>query len=190
MSRRVVLLDNFDSFTYNVVHGLAAAGAEVEVFRADAIDLAGLVARRPDLFVVSPGPGRPEDALLSLEAIRHFGGRVPVFGICLGLQCIALAFGGEVVRAAAPVHGKVSRVLHDGQGVFAGLPSPLEVGRYHSLMVTRVPPDLEVTAQTEDGIIMGLRHRRWALAGLQFHPDSFLTPEGATMFRNAVDGRL
>jgi len=187
---RVVMLDNFDSFTFNVLHGLVEAGAQVEVRRADGIDLPGLIALDPELLVISPGPKRPEDAHLSLEALRHFGGRIPVLGICLGMQCMAVAFGGRVERAPEPVHGKVSRVHHDGQGIFEGLPSPLSVGRYHSLCVTEVPLDFEVAARTEDGLVMALRHRTWPMVGVQFHPDSFLTGLGGEMMRNVVQNRF
>jgi anthranilate synthase/aminodeoxychorismate synthase-like glutamine amidotransferase len=182
------LIDNFDSFTYNVVHGLAAAGARVEVRRADRADLATIEALAPSIIVISPGPGRPEDATLSLEIVRRFAGRTPILGICLGMQVIAVACGGTVGRAPAPVHGKMSLVWHDQRGLFAGLPSPLSAGRYHSLCVTGAPACLEVAARTEDGVIMGLRHRSCPMAGLQFHPDSFLTPHGAEIMRNAVHG--
>jgi anthranilate synthase/aminodeoxychorismate synthase-like glutamine amidotransferase len=188
--RRVLLLDNYDSFTWNVADGLSAAGAEVDVRRVDSIDLAGIEAAAPDLLVVSPGPGRPEDARLSLAAIRSLAGRIPILGICLGHQCVAIAFGGAVARSPAPVHGKVSAVRHDGRGLFTGLSGELPVGRYHSLVVTELPPELEVTARTGDGLVMGLRHRSLPVAGLQFHPDSFLTASGSAIFRNAIDARL
>lgn len=186
---RVVMLDNFDSFTFNVFHGLVEAGARVEVRRAEAIDLAGLIALEPELLVISPGPKRPEDAPLSLAALRHFGGRIPVLGICLGMQCMATAFGGQVGRAPEPVHGKVSRVLHDGRGLFEGLPNPLAVGRYHSLCVTEMPPDFEVTARTEEGLVMAIRHRVWPMVGVQFHPDSFLTEHGTEILGNVLHER-
>ncbi len=186
----MLLLDNFDSFTWNVADGLAAAGAKVDVRRVDAIDLAGIEAAAPDLLVISPGPGRPEDASLSLSAVRGLAGRIPILGICLGHQCIALAFGGTVTRSPAPVHGKTSAIRHDGRGLFTGLPEKLVVGRYHSLVVMDVPDLLEATAWSDDGLVMALRHRSLAVAGLQFHPDSFLTPEGAAIFRNAIDARF
>jgi anthranilate synthase/aminodeoxychorismate synthase-like glutamine amidotransferase len=187
---RVLILDNFDSFTRNVAEGLFRAGAAVEIRRADAIDLAGLEAARPELLVISPGPGRPEDATLSLAAIGRFGGRLPILGICLGHQCIAVAFGGKVGRAPEPVHGKVSAIRHDGRGLFTGLPPVTAVGRYHSLCVTELPSCLEAAAWTEDGLVMGLRHRELPIAGLQFHPDSFLSPEGPAIWRNALDARF
>lgn len=186
---RVVMLDNFDSFTFNVFHGLVEAGAQVEVRRAEAIDLPGLIALEPELLVISPGPKRPEDAHLSLEALRHFGGKIPVLGICLGMQCMAVAFGGQVGRAPEPVHGKVSRIRHDGRGIFEGLPDPLAVGRYHSLCVTEVPRDFEVAARTEAGLVMALRHRHWPMVGVQFHPDSFLTEHGTEILRNVLHER-
>jgi len=183
------MLDNFDSFTFNVFHGLVEAGAVVEVHRAEAIDLAGLIALEPELLVISPGPRRPEDAALSLEALRHFGGRVPVLGICLGMQCMATAFGGRVGRAPEPVHGKVSRITHDGRGLFSGLPNPLAVGRYHSLCVTELPMDFEVAARTQEGLLMAIRHRRWPMVGVQFHPDSFLTEHGTEILANVLHER-
>jgi anthranilate synthase/aminodeoxychorismate synthase-like glutamine amidotransferase len=187
---RVLLLDNFDSFTWNVAEGLAAAGAEVLVRRVDRIDLAGVVEAAPDLLVISPGPGKPEEARLSLAAIARLAGTLPILGICLGHQCLAVAYGGRVAKAPLPVHGKTSSVVHDGKGLFKGIVGPIEAGRYHSLVVTELPPELEATAWTEDGLIMGLRHRRLPVAGLQFHPDSFLTPAGPDIFRNALDACL
>ena len=187
---RILLIDHFDSFTFNVLHGLAEAGATVAARRVDELDLAAVAAFGADLLVLSPGPGRPEDAALALAVLRTLGGRVPVLGICLGMQALAVAFGGTVGRAPEPVHGKVSDILHDGTGLFSGLPSPLAAGRYHSLCVTEVPACLAVTARTEDGLVMGLRHRELPLAGVQFHPDSFLTLHGTEVLRNAVHGRL
>ncbi len=158
-------------------------------WRGDRLCLADIAEFKPSLIVLSPGSGRPEEAPLSLEVVRQFGGQVPILGICLGLQVIAVAFGGTVGPAPEPVHGKVSPVFHDGQGLFEGLPSPMTVGRYHSLCVTRVPPCLELTAGTE-GLVMGLRHREQAMAGVQFHPDSFLSPCGEELLRHAVLGHL
>lgn len=187
LGSRVLLIDNFDSFTFNVYDGLVAAGGKVEVCRADALDLAAIEAYAPSLLVISPGPGRPEEALLSLEVVRRFGGRVPILGICLGMQVMAVALGGSVGRSPEPVHGMVSDVVHDSQGLFRNLPSPMPVGRYHSLCVTQVPEELDVTARTAEGVIMGLRHRTFRMEGVQFHPDSFLTAHGAEMMRNALD---
>ena len=185
---RVFLIDNFDSFTYNIAHGLAAAGATVEVRRADQVDFEQLEAEPPDLLVLSPGPGDPSDARVSLEAIQRFAGRLPIFGVCLGMQCLAVAFGGKVGPAPEPVHGRATRILHDGHGVFQGLPATLRVGRYHSLCVLEVPPCLQVTARSEDGIPMALRHRGLRMAGVQFHPDSFLTDDGPAMMAHALRG--
>ena len=187
---RVFLIDNFDSFTYNIAHGMAAAGATVEVRRADAVDLDALEADPPDLLVLSPGPGRPQDALVTLDAIRRFAGRVPIFGVCLGMQCLAVAYGGTVGPAPEPVHGKTTRVLHDGRGLFLGLASPLRAARYHSLCVRDVPACLEVTATSEDGIPMALRHKGLRMAGVQFHPDSFLTDDGPAILAHALRGDL
>jgi len=187
---RAFLLDCFDSFTHNVACGLVAAGAEVQVARADRCSVADVAASAPDLLVLSPGPGRPEDARLAQELVAAFAGRVPLLGICLGMQVLATAFGGRVDRSPQPVHGKVSRVDHDGSGLFADLPQGLEVGRYHSLCVVEVPPVLRANAWTPEGLVMGLRHRELALAGVQFHPDSFLTPMGLSFFRHALQGRL
>ena len=184
----VFLIDNFDSFTYNIAHALAAAGASVEVRRADNVDLDAVEADPPSLLVVSPGPGRPEDAFVSMDAIRRFAGRIPIFGICLGMQCLAVAYGGTVGPAPEPVHGKATRILHDGRGVFQGLDSPLRVGRYHSLCVQEVPACLEVTARSEDGVPMALRHRGFRMAAVQFHPDSFLTDDGPAMMAHVLSG--
>lgn len=187
---RVLLLDNLDSFTHNVRHGLVEAGADVTVLRRDQGSLGDIEREAPDLLVISPGPGRPEDAHLALEAIHALAGRLPILGICLGHQCLATAFGGEVGRAEVPVHGKVTPIRHTGTGLFSGLPDPLAVGRYHSLTVTRLPDCLERTAWAEDGTVMALRHRSLPLAGVQFHPDSFLTPHGLDIFRHALAGRF
>jgi len=185
---RVLLVDNFDSFTWNIAHGLAGAGAQVQVLRADRVALAALEAQPPDLLVLSPGPGAPEEARVALELLRLFSGRIPLFGVCLGMQCMAVAFGGRVGPAPEPVHGKTSPIRHNGRGVFDGLPSPLRVGRYHSLCVTELPDCLEATAWTEDGLIMGLRHRTLPLAGVQFHPDSILTEAGPAMMSHVLRG--
>ena len=187
---RVLLLDNLDSFTHNVRHGLVAAGADVIVLRRDQGSIRAIEREAPDLLVLSPGPGRPEDAHLAMAAIQTFAEKLPILGVCLGHQCLAMAFGGSVERAPEPVHGKVSQIRHSGRGLFQGMPNPLEVGRYHSLTVTQLPDCLERTAWTEDGIIMGLCHRSLPIAGIQFHPDSFLTPQGTEIFRHAIAGRF
>jgi anthranilate synthase/aminodeoxychorismate synthase-like glutamine amidotransferase len=187
---RVYLLDHYDSFTFNVVHGLKEAGAEVEVHRIDDASLRGIETFAPDLMVLSPGPRRPEDAVLALEAVRAFAGRFPILGICLGMQVLALAWGGKVSRSPEPVHGKTSPIHHNGKDLFQGLPDPLRVGRYHSLHVEQVPACMDITARTEEGLVMGLRHRSFAAAGLQFHPDSFLTENGTEILKNALLGRL
>lgn len=183
----ILVVDNFDSFTHNVADALAVTGADVRVRRADALDMGAVAALGPALIVISPGPGHPDDAALPLAILRAFAGRVPVFGVCLGMQCLAVAFGGRVGRGE-PVHGKSDAVTHDGTGLFRGLPSPLPVGRYHSLRVDRVPEGFTVQARTADGVPMALRHRAWPLAGVQFHPDSFLTPHGPEMLRRVARG--
>ena len=186
MSARVLMIDNYDSFTYNLVQYLRMLGAEVLVYRNDALDAAAAASRAPTHLVVSPGPGTPRDAGRSIELIRAFAGRVPVLGVCLGHQAIVEAWGGRVIPAKTLMHGKTSLVHHDGRGVFAGLPQPFEAGRYHSLAVGRdeLPAELEATAHTEDGEVMGVRHRELAVEGVQFHPESVLTPQGLDLLRN------
>jgi anthranilate synthase component 2 len=183
---RVLVIDNYDSFVYNLVQYLGELGAEPLVHRHDELGLDEIAALDPDAVLISPGPGRPEDAGLSNRVIEHFAGRRPVLGVCLGHQCIGQVYGGEVVRAPRIMHGKTSLIRHDGTGVFAGLPQPFEATRYHSLVVERssVPPDLEVTAWTDDGTVMGLRHRTLAVEGVQFHPESILTGSGHDLLRN------
>jgi anthranilate synthase/aminodeoxychorismate synthase-like glutamine amidotransferase len=184
---KVLVIDNYDSFVYNLVQYLGELGAEPVVHRHDAIALDDLRALEPDAVLVSPGPGRPEDAGVSNDAIRAFGeAGVPVLGVCLGHQCIGQIYGGEVVRAPKVMHGKTSEITHDGSGVFAGLPDPLTATRYHSLVVERasVPEVLEITAETEDGLVMGLRHRELPVEGVQFHPESILTAAGHDLLRN------
>ncbi|MGO9196579.1 MAG: anthranilate synthase component II [Acidimicrobiales bacterium] len=178
MGARVLVIDNYDSFVYNLVQYLGELGAEPTVLRNDDTDLAGLRALEPEALVISPGPGRPSDAGVSKAAIGAFGeAGVPVLGVCLGHQCIGELYGGEIVRAGEIVHGKASFVDHDGKGVFAGLPNPLQATRYHSLVVdpATVPPELTVSARTRDGLIMGLRHVSLPVEGVQFHPESILT---------------
>jgi anthranilate synthase/aminodeoxychorismate synthase-like glutamine amidotransferase len=184
---RVVVIDNYDSFVYNLVQYLGELGAEPVVHRHDALTLDALVALEPDAVLISPGPGRPEDAGVSNEAIRAFGEQgVPVLGVCLGHQCIGQVFGGRVERAPRVMHGKTSEITHDGAGVFAGVASPFTATRYHSLVVARdsVPDELEVTAESEDGLVMGLRHRELPIEGVQFHPESILTQSGHDLLRN------
>ncbi len=187
---RILIIDNYDSFVWNLAQALGALGADPVVVRNDAVDPAALAADPPDRVVVSPGPRGPAAAGNSVAAIRALAGRVPLLGVCLGHQCIAEALGGRVVRAPRPRHGKTSTVRHDGKGVLRGLPDPLQAARYHSLAVEEasLPADLVVTARSEDGVVMGLRHREWAVEGVQFHPESFLTPEGPALLRNFLEG--
>ena len=182
---RILLVDNYDSFTFNLYQYLAELGADVEVVRNDEIGVEDIAARAPDGIVISPGPSRPENAGITLEVIRRFGPTTPLLGVCLGHQAIGMAYGGDVVRVE-PVHGKRSTVTHLGSGCFAGLPSPLEAGRYHSLAVAAdtLPEVLEVTATAPDGLVMGMRHRQHPVEGIQFHPESILTDEGMGMLAN------
>jgi anthranilate synthase component II len=189
----VVVVDNYDSFTYNLVQYLGELGATVKVVRNDEATVEQVVALRPDRLVISPGPGRPEDAGLTMPIIRAMGSETPILGVCLGHQAIGAAFGGKVIRAAVPMHGKTSTIEHVGRGVFRGLASPFVASRYHSLIVADegLPPELEVMARTaEDRSIMGLRHRSMPIHGVQFHPESILTAEGRNLLRNFLDGRL
>jgi len=194
---RVVVIDNYDSFVYNLVQYLGELGAEPEVYRPEEISLEGIEELRPDALVISPGPGRPEDAKLSNAAIERFAGArdeppaegratFPILGVCLGHQCIGQVYGANVVRAPAVVHGKTSLIHHRGQGVLAGLTDPFEATRYHSLLIDRdsVPDALEVTADTDDGLVMAVRHRRLAVEGVQFHPESILTADGRALLAN------
>ena len=182
---KVLMLDNYDSFTYNLVHLFEELGAEVVVRRNDAVTVEEAEELRPDRLVVSPGPGRPADAGVSVELVRALGPQVPTLGVCLGHQAIVEAFGGEVGQAKALLHGKASVVEHDGRGVYAGLPKRFEAGRYHSLAAVRVPDELETSAWTDDGEVMGVRHRELPIEGVQFHPESVLTlPLGRELARN------
>jgi len=181
---KLLMIDNYDSFTWNLVHLFEELGAEVAVYRNDAISSDQAEELAPDRLVISPGPGRPADAGVSVELIRRLGPRVPTLGVCLGHQAIVEAFGGEVGQAKALLHGKASRVRHDGLGVFRGLPKEIEAGRYHSLAAVTVPDELVVSARTEDGEVMGVRHRTHPIEGVQFHPESVLTPRGAELARN------
>jgi anthranilate synthase/aminodeoxychorismate synthase-like glutamine amidotransferase len=183
------MIDNYDSFTYNLVQYLGELGAEVDVVRNDDVDAGTLLARAGEGLVISPGPGTPADAGVSVEAIQKFSAAgIPVFGVCLGLQSIGVAFGGEVIRAQSIMHGKVSTVEHDGRGVFKGLPTRFEATRYHSLVLDEasLPDVLEITARTDDGEIMGARHRSLAVEGVQFHPESIMTGEGKALLGNFV----
>ena len=186
MRPRLVLVDNYDSFTWNLVQYLGELGADVRVFRNDAIDVAGIRKLRPRGLVISPGPCTPDEAGVSLEAIRAFAGELPILGVCLGHQAIGQAFGGKVVRNERIVHGKSSPVLHRGDGIYAGIPSPFEAGRYHSLVVERrsLPRALAVTSWTREGEVMGLRHRQLDVEGVQFHPESVLTGHGKALLGN------
>jgi anthranilate synthase/aminodeoxychorismate synthase-like glutamine amidotransferase len=187
-SPRVLLIDNYDSFTYNLAHMLEELGADVTVLRNDAIDAGGAEQLAPTHLVISPGPGRPSEAGVSVELVRRIGSRVATLGVCLGHQAIVEAYGGEVGPARRLVHGKASRIEHDGRGLFQGLPSPFEGGRYHSLAATRVPDSLEVCATTEDGEVMAVRHREHCVVGIQFHPESVLTPLGPELGRRFLEG--
>lgn len=182
---RVALIDNYDSFTFNVVHALGAEGAKVEVWRNDAISVEELLAKKHDALVISPGPCTPNEAGVSLDVIRAAAGKVPLLGVCLGHQAIGQAFGGKVIRAS-PMHGKTSRIEHDGKGLFRGINGPVEVTRYHSLVVeaASMPETLVATARSADGLVMALQHRSMPLYGVQFHPESIATEQGAAICRN------
>ncbi|MFQ5426509.1 MAG: anthranilate synthase component II [Gaiellales bacterium] len=184
----ILLIDNYDSFTYNLAHMLEELGAEIVVRRNDAIDAHGARALGPSHLVVSPGPGRPSGSGATVAIVRDLGPSVPTLGVCLGHQAIVEAFGGEIGAARQLMHGKTSPVDHDGRGIFSGLPNPLDGGRYHSLAATRVPEELEVCARTSDGEIMGVRHREHPVFGIQFHPESVLTPDGQALCRNFLEG--
>ena len=186
VSARVLVIDNYDSFVYNLVQELGELGANPVVLRNDAITVAEIAADLPDLIVISPGPGRPSSAGISRDIISELTGHLPILGVCLGHQCIGEVFGGEVVKAPTLMHGKSSAIEHDGKGLFAGVPSPMIANRYHSLVVdpASVPDVLEVSARTADGIIMGLKHRSAPTFGLQFHPESILSPDGPRLLEN------
>jgi anthranilate synthase/aminodeoxychorismate synthase-like glutamine amidotransferase len=185
----IVVLDNYDSFTFNLVQALGARGREVEVRRNDRTSLAEIESLAPSHVVISPGPGRPEDAGLSMELLRAFSRRVPILGVCLGHQALGAVAGGKVVRAERPMHGRSSPIYHDGRGLFRGLPNPFEAGRYHSLVVAEegLPQKLEVAAHTADGEIMALRWRGTLAVGVQFHPESILTPKGGVVLDNFLE---
>ena len=186
----VLVIDNYDSFTYNLVQYLGELGANIRVRRNDQVTLDEIAAMAPEQIVISPGPGRPEDAGVSVDVIRRFGPTTPILGVCLGHQAIGAVYGGIVCRAQAPMHGKTSTVVHDGKGIFAGLSAPFQAGRYHSLVISndRVPGDLEVSARTkEDNTIMAVRHRAYPVHGVQFHPESVLTDEGRRILSNFLE---
>lgn len=189
----LLVIDNYDSFTYNLVQAFGELGAQVKVYRHNRLDIAGIERMKPDHIVISPGPCTPDKAGISLNVISHFAGKVPLLGICLGHQCLGQAFGGKVVRAKLPVHGKTSLVNHNEAGVFAGLPNPLVTTRYHSLIIERrsIPSCLEITAETSQGEIMGIRHKALpCLEGVQFHPESILTEHGNSLLANFLRYRI
>jgi len=187
----ILVIDNYDSFTYNLVQYLRELGAEVRVARNDAIDIDGIRNENPDRILISPGPCTPNEAGISLETVRTFSGTLPILGVCLGHQSIGQAFGGRIIRAGRIMHGKTSPISHEGAGVFAGLPSPFDATRYHSLVVEKesLPDCLEVTAESDDGEIMGFRHREHETQGVQFHPESILTVAGMQLLKNWLDGQ-
>jgi anthranilate synthase/aminodeoxychorismate synthase-like glutamine amidotransferase len=185
----ILMIDNYDSFTYNLVQYLSMCGREVKTVRNDAMTPDEIYAMHPDLIVISPGPGKPEDAGICVELISRCPADIPIFGVCLGFQAMVVAYGGLVVHAPYLMHGKTSQIEHDGKGVYENLPSPLTATRYHSLMAKAdvLPPCFEVSSRTEDGLIMGIRHREKRLEGVQFHPESYLTEHGLDMIRNMLD---
>ncbi|MCY9517373.1 aminodeoxychorismate/anthranilate synthase component II [Paenibacillus apiarius] len=185
----IVVIDNYDSFTYNLVQYLGELGEDVQVFRNDEIDIEGIEQLKPDHLLLSPGPCTPNEAGITLDVIEHFKGKLPILGVCLGHQAIGQAFGGKVIRAERLMHGKTSPIQHEGQSVFAGLPNPFTATRYHSLIVEResLPDCLEITAETAEGEIMGLRHKIYPIEGVQFHPESIITDHGHQMLRNFLN---
>ncbi len=187
---KLLMVDNYDSFTYNIVQYFGELGADIEVFRNDEIDLEGIAQRKPDRLVISPGPCSPAEAGISVAAIQHFAGKLPILGVCLGHQSIGAAFGGKIVQAQELMHGKTSVIQTTQQGVFKNLPPKFTVNRYHSLAIERTscPADLEITAWTDDGEIMGVRHCSLAIEGVQFHPESILTEHGHAMLKNFLEG--
>ena len=186
---KVALVDNYDSFTWNLVHAIGVLGPKVEVHRNDKITVDALAEARPDAIVISPGPCTPNEAGISLELVERLGDRVPIFGVCLGHQAIGAAYGGEVVRAPVPVHGKLSTIKHRGEGVLRGINAPFEATRYHSLVVKRetMPADLQVTAETDDGLVMAMSHKKHPVHGVQFHPESIASEHGRTILKNFLD---
>lgn len=186
MAPRVLVIDNYDSFVYILVQYLGELGVEPTVFRHDQISLEEATEFNPDRILISPGPGTPDDAGISNDLIHYFKEKCPIFGVCLGLQCIGQVFGGQIFRAPEVMHGKTSEINHDGKGVFSGLPSPFKATRYHSLIVDSIslPSELEISAESNDGLIMGLRHRTFPIEGVQFHPESILTENGLALIKN------
>jgi len=185
----IVIIDNYDSFTYNIVQTIGGMGAQVKVFRNDVVDVAAIEALQPDRLLISPGPCTPSKSGISIEAIRYFAGKIPILGVCLGHQSIGEAFGGITIRASRLMHGKTSPIIHDGKGVFTGLPNPFDAMRYHSLVVDQktLPDCLEITARTGQDELMGIRHRELPIEGVQFHPESIMTPDGVDLLRNFLD---
>ena len=185
----ILLIDNYDSFTYNLFHYLGELGARAEVFRNDQITLEEIEKLRPEKIVISPGPCTPKEAGISCDLIRRFGAKTPVLGVCLGHQCIGAAFGGEIIRAPTIMHGKLSEIFHDSKTIYQSLKNPFSAMRYHSLVIdpNRCPPELSVSARTADGVIMGVRHRSYPIEGVQFHPESILTDEGKKLLKNFLD---
>lgn len=185
----IVIIDNYDSFTYNIVQTLGGLGASLVVFRNDEVDVAAIEGLHPDRLLISPGPCAPQQAGISIEAIRYFSDKIPVLGVCLGHQSLGEAFGGRTVRAGRLMHGKTSPITHDGKGVFTGLPNPFDAMRYHSLVVSDdgLPDCLEVSARSDQGELMGLRHKHLPVEGVQFHPESIMTPDGVALLRNFID---
>jgi anthranilate synthase/aminodeoxychorismate synthase-like glutamine amidotransferase len=186
----ILVIDNYDSFVYNLVHMIETSGGATKVVRNDAIDVAGIRSLKPEAIVISPGPCSPDQAGVGLEAVREFAGRIPILGVCLGHQVIGQAFGGRVVRGVAPVHGKASSIRHDGRTIYENVTQPFDAARYHSLVVDRatLPECLEISAETADGVIMGLRHKQHNVEGIQFHPESVLTAEGGKIIGSFLEG--
>ncbi|MDD3819223.1 MAG: aminodeoxychorismate/anthranilate synthase component II [Actinomycetota bacterium] len=185
----ILMIDNYDSFTFNLVQYLGILGENIIVRRNDKITLDDIIKMSPSRIVISPGPGRPENAGMSEEIIKHFYKEIPILGVCLGHQCIGEVFGAEVVNSGVVIHGKTSKIYHDGKGIFDGIENPFEAARYHSLILKKdsIPSELEITARTEDGIVMGVRHKKYRLEGIQFHPESFLTPVGLEILKNFIN---
>jgi len=185
----IVIIDNYDSFTYNIVQTIGGLGADVKVFRNDTVDVSFIEGLKPDRLLISPGPCTPSKAGIAIEAVRYFAGKIPILGVCLGHQSVGEAFGGEIIRATRLMHGKTSPISHDGKGVFTNLPNPFEAMRYHSLVVSEatLPECLEITAKTDQGELMGLRHKELPIEGVQFHPESIMTPDGVQLLKNFLD---